>query len=442
MKLFGTDGVRGKPGVYPLTPDIIEKIGYFSAKTTGAKNILLGKDTRESSDNIELSLLAGLKKAGCRVIRLGIITTPGVSYLTRDKADLGIVITASHNPYYENGIKFFLRDGEKLSDEVGKRIEAAIENRTQSLRTKGQNGRVEDGRFLVGDYKKFLKGVVKTSLSGLRVVVDCANGSGYEIFPDVLSSLGVDVIPFGNSPNGKNINKKCGSLYPEEASRLVVSSYANLGLCLDGDGDRLIAIDEKGDIKDGDFTLGIFASYFKERGILENNIVVGTKMANMGLEAYLKALDIRLIRADVGDRWVYNEMEKSKATLGGEPSGHIIFSKYLKTGDGILTGLLLMEVIKEKGALSSLKRFNPYPSITINVKVREKPDISNIPFLSMAIKEAETLLSPFGRIFIRYSGTEDYIRIMVEGKDNNLIKEIGDRLSMIVKKSIGAINKV
>lgn len=433
MKLFGTDGIRGKPGFYPLLPDIIEKIGYFSSKITKAKNVLLGKDTRESSNEIEIHLIEGLKKAGCNVFKLGVITTPAVSYLTKNKGDLGITITASHNPYYENGIKFFLGDGCKMSDEIGEEIEDRIQNRERKRLQK--YGSCKDAGYLVKDYKEFLKDA-GVSLSGLKVVVDTACGSGYEIFPDVLKSLGCEVIAIFNNPDGRNINEKCGALYPEEAARIVVSEKADIGLCLDGDGDRLIAIDEEGNIFDGDFLLGAFASYFKEKGILKNNIVVTTQMANMALYFYLKSLGIELIRADVGDRWVYEKMKENKAILGGEPSGHIIFSEYLPTGDGILTSLNLMEIMKEKGALSSLRGYRPYPLITINIKVKDKPPLSTIPKLSEAIAEGEALLSPFGRIFVRYSGTEPVLRIMIEGRDENLIKEIGDRLTDVVRESV------
>lgn len=433
MKLFGTDGIRGRPGFYPLLPDLIEKIGYSAPYVTKAKEVILGKDTRESSCEIEISLIKGLKMAGCKVFNVGIITTPAVSYLAKNKGCLGIVITASHNPYYENGIKFFTKDGCKISDEIGERIESSLQNIEEIIE---YNGSCCDASYLIKDYKEFLKGSV-SPLPKLKVVVDCSNGSGYKIFPEILKELDMDVIPIFNSPNGRNINEKCGSLYPEEASKVVVKEKANLGLSLDGDGDRLIAIDENGKIFDGDFMMALFASYFKEKGILKNNVVVGTQMNNMALFSYLKGIDIKLIRADVGDRWVYEEMERQGAILGGEPSGHIIFSEYSKTGDGILTALKLMEVIKEKGALSSLRKFEPYPLITMNIRVSEKPDISKIPKFSDAISEARAMLSPFGRIFVRYSGTEPLLRIMVEGKDSNLIKEIANRLSEIVRESIG-----
>lgn len=433
MKLFGTDGIRGKPGLYPLTSDLIERIVYNTSKITGAKEVLLGKDTRLSSQELEMHIIKGLKMAGCKVFNLGTTTTPSVSYLAKHKGALGIVITASHNPYYENGIKFFTKNGCKMSDELGKKIEESIQNQGEIIE---YNGSLKDASYLLKDYKAFLKGVV-SPFSRLKVVVDCSNGSGYEIFPEILRDLKINLIPIFNSPNGRNINEKCGSLYPEEACRVVLEEKANIGLCLDGDGDRLIAIDENGAIFNGDFMLGLFASYFKEKGILKNNVVVGTHMANMALSSYLKELDINFTLTDVGDKYVYNEMKKQGAILGGEPSGHIIFSEYLPTGDGILTSLKLMEVIKEKGSLSSLRKFEPYPSITMNIRIREKPDISQIPKFSEAIRKGGACLLPFGRILVRYSGTEPILRIMIEGKDITLIKEIGNRLSQIVKENIG-----
>jgi phosphoglucosamine mutase len=417
MKLFGTDGVRARPGEFPLIPEVIRKIGYLAGALTEADRVIVGMDTRSSSLQIEEALISGIAAAGVKVLRVGVVTTPGICYIGRKMKALSAVITASHNPYYENGIKFFSADGYKLSEEIEREIERKIEG----CKVKDGKSKIEKREELVEDYRAFLK-KRGCSLSGLKIVADCANGAGYKIFPEVLRELSADVIEIGTEPDGVNINKKCGALYPERMAD-VVRKMADVGFSLDGDGDRVIAADRK-QIYDGDQIMAIFANHF---GV---NKVVATEMSNIGLEKALRASQIELIRTDVGDRWVAQKMKEENALLGGEQSGHIILAEHTTTGDGILTALFFLKVLRERGSVAGL-RFTPSPQVTVNVEVPEKPPLSEIPGLVEKIEEKKAELSEKGRVFVRYSGTEMCIRIMVEAESP---EEIAEDIAEVVRR--------
>jgi phosphoglucosamine mutase len=447
-KLFGTDGIRGEANVFPMLPEIALQVGraigyLFKNHNIYFSKVLIGKDTRLSGYIFESSLVAGLCSMGVSTFLVGPLPTPAVAFLNKDmRADAGVMISASHNPYYDNGIKIFDKNGYKLPDELEEKIEKLIFDETFSTKRclKNELGKAYRIKDAPGRYAVHLKSVVPPYLNfeGLKVVIDCANGAAYQIGPQILEELGAEVISIGCSPNGININENCGALYPEKTKELVMQSKAHLGIALDGDGDRIVVIDEKGNQIDGDDILALFALDFKNRNILLNNTVVGTIMNNLGLEKFLEKQGISFVRTSVGDRYVLMKMKELGSILGGETSGHIIFLDKATTGDGLLTGIRLISLIKEKGKpLSELiPLFEKFPQVIINVKVKEKKPVEEIEGLEEKIKLAKSKIGKRGRIIIRPSGTEPKYRIMVEGDKKELIEEIAKELADYIKQKL------
>jgi phosphoglucosamine mutase len=445
-KLFGTDGVRGIANK-DLTPEFAYKIGragaYILTEESQGK-ILIGKDTRASGDMLEAALTAGFCSMGLDVISLGVIPTPAVAYLTRKyRALAGVVISASHNPGEYNGIKFFNYEGLKLPDEVEDKIEDIILNDKEiDIRPiKDKIGRVYIEDNGARDYKEFLKSSISMDLSGLTIAMDLGHGALYKIGPEIIKELGANVIAINTSPNGININDKCGSTNPSIIQQLVLDTKADIGLSFDGDADRIIAIDEKGRIVDGDHILAICGTDLKNKGKLKNNTVVGTVMTNMGLDVYLKENDMNIVKTTVGDRYILEEMLKSGYSLGGEQSGHIIFLDYNTTGDGLATGLHLLEVLKQSN--KSLSELNDvmknYPQVLINAKVDNelKYKYMDNSEIKAEIEKIEMRFKGDGRVVIRPSGTEPLVRVMIEGKDQEEITNIAQNLANFIEERIG-----
>lgn len=445
-KLFGTDGVRGIANV-DLTPELAYQIGragaYILAQNKKGK-ILVGKDTRASGDMLEAALTAGICSMGLDVISLGIIPTPAVAFLTRKyEALAGVVISASHNPGEYNGIKFFNIDGLKLPDEVEEKIEDIILNKNEiDVRPiKNQVGRVYIEENGTRDYKEFLKSIIKVNLTGITVAMDCGHGALYKIGPETIKELGGKVIVVNNNPDGMNINKNCGSTNPGIVQQLVVDEKADIGLSFDGDADRIIAVDEKGVIIDGDHILAICGTYLKDNGRLKNNTIVGTIMTNMGLDVYLDENNMNIVKTKVGDRYILEEMLESGYVLGGEQSGHIIFLDYNTTGDGLATGLHLLEVMKITGKpMSELNNLmKNYPQVLINAKVDNayKYNYLENSEIKAEIEKIESLFHGEGRVVIRPSGTEPLVRVMIEGKNQEEITRIAQQLADFIEVRIG-----
>jgi len=449
-KLFGTDGVRGKANVWPMTTEIVMQLGkslaYVIKKHSHRHKVVVGKDTRLSGYMIETALTAGICSMGVDVLLIGPLPTPGIAFLTTNmRADAGVVISASHNPYDDNGIKFFGRDGYKLPDETEAEIEELVLGKNDDIDTIrpvateiGKAFRIDDaiGRYVVFLKNTFPKGML---LDGIKMALDCAHGAAYKVAPIVFSELGASLSLIGVRPDGVNINHKCGALHPEVIAQEVKESGANLGLALDGDGDRAILIDEKGNIVDGDKVLAICANYMRKHNQLKNNTVVGTVMSNFGLELCLEERGIKLMRTRVGDRYVTEALRDGYSNLGGEPSGHVIFLDHHTTGDGILTALQILAIMMlENKPLSELAAImEPVPQQLINVRVKEKPPLENIPAIKTVVKRAEDVLKGKGRIVLRYSGTEPVARVMVEGTDANLVEKLAADIAEEVEKSIG-----
>ncbi len=445
-KLFGTDGIRGEANVYPMLPEIALKLGRaigYLFKDRASQKVIIGKDTRLSGYIFESALVAGLCSMGVSVGLLGPLPTPAIAFLTKDmRAEAGIVISASHNPYYDNGIKIFNSLGFKLSDEKELEIEKLIfdpefEKERKFREEIGRAFRIKDA---VGRYAVYLKSVVPAHINfeGLKVVIDCANGAAYHIGPLVLSELGAEVICMGCSPNGLNINQNCGALYPEGLREKVVQTNADIGIALDGDADRIVVVNEKGELLDGDDLIATFALNLKEKGLLKANTVVGTIMSNLGLEKFLKTHSIEFRRTPVGDRYVTMELLKIGGVLGGETSGHIIFLDKATTGDGLLTALRLISLMKEKEkSLSEIvPGFIKYPQITKNVKVKQKFPVEQIPGLPELIKKAEDSLK-IGRIIVRPSGTEPKYRITIETDDSTKAETLAEEIASFIQKKLG-----
>ena len=447
-KLFGTDGVRGTANVHPMTTEMAMRIGRAAAyvfKNSGARHrIVIGKDTRVSGYMLESALTSGICSMGVDVLLVGPLPTPGIAFITRSlRADAGVVISASHNPFEDNGIKFFSRDGLKLPDEQELRMEELISSgEIDHIRpTKEEVGkafRIDDA---VGRYIEFVKSTFPKgmTLEGMKIVMDCANGAAYKVTPLVLRELGAEVFVLNDKPNGTNINAGCGSLHPEVIQQAVVEQCADIGIAHDGDADRVIFCDEKGREFDGDKVLALCAIDMKKRKALARNTVVATVMSNLGLELALKKAGISLVRTAVGDRYVVEEMLKEGYNLGGEQSGHIVFMDYNTTGDGVITALQALSIMKRsRKKLSELaKVMTTYPQVLVNVKVREKRDIMEVPVLAKKIMEAQTSLDGTGRLLIRYSGTEPKLRIMAEGKDRVLIEAMVNNIAEAVRAEIG-----
>ncbi|QDY69119.1 phosphoglucosamine mutase [Qingshengfaniella alkalisoli] len=440
--LFGTDGVRGQANTYPMTADLALKLGaaagrYFRRDGQNQHRVVIGKDTRLSGYMLENALTAGLTSTGMNVLLLGPVPTPAVGLLTHSmRADLGIMITASHNPSTDNGIKFFGPDGFKLSDAAEAEIEALILGDIQPAQPQniGRAKRIDDGRSRYVEYVKttFPNGL---RLNGLKIVVDCANGAAYKAAPEVLWELGADVIPVGVSPDGTNINKGVGSTAPGAASAAVREHGADIGLCFDGDADRLIVLDENGVEADGDQIMALLACRWADEGRLNDRTLVTTVMSNLGLEQHLAAKDIRLERTPVGDRYVVEAMRKGGFNMGGEQSGHIVMTDYGTTGDGLIAGLqVLAELVRTSKKTSELTQvFKPCPQLLKNVRFQLGQDPLESQMVVAAIKNAETRLDGQGRLLIRKSGTEPLIRVMAEAEDRALLGEIVDGLVAVVE---------
>ena len=434
-KYFGTDGIRGRANEFPMTAESALKIGmaagqYFKNNTKKVNRVVIGKDTRLSGYMFENALTSGLTSMGMNVLLLGPVPTPAVGILTPSmRADLGIMISASHNPHEDNGIKFFGPDGFKLSDEAEQNIEELIgkDLRNVGLTDIGRAKRIEDGLFRYVERVKssFPSGM---RLDGMKVVIDCANGAGYRAAPEVLWELGADVIPVGVNPNGLNINKNCGSTNPQIAAEAVVSHGADVGICLDGDADRIILIDSEGNIADGDQIMGVIASRWFEDGLLTGSGIATTVMSNLGLERFLKQRGISMERTQVGDRYVVEHMRKSGFNLGGEQSGHIILSDFSTTGDGLIAGLqFLAEIIRsERGSKDLARIFEPVPQLLKNASYKAGSDPLSKPNVVKAIKAAELKLQNNGRLLIRKSGTEPLIRVMAESEDEEKMTKAVD----------------
>lgn len=445
MKLFGTDGIRGRINRFPMTPENVLRIGMAAAKVLrkehGRNMVLIGKDTRLSGYMIESALTSGICSMGMNVTLTGPVPTPAVAFLTKAlRLDAGIVISASHNLFEDNGIKFFSSDGFKLPDEIEKRIEDLViddglGHRRPSGGDIGRAYRLEDA---TGRYIEYVKSTIPRggTLEGLKVVVDCANGAAYKVTPLVLRELGAEVIAINDEPDGININAGCGSLYMQGLCEAVKSHKAHAGIAHDGDADRTLMCDEYGNIIDGDKMLGILALQTKRENRLKNNAVVSTVMSNLGLENYLASHGIALLRTKVGDRFVVEKMIEGGFTLGGEPSGHIIRLDYNTTGDGPITALDILYLMKKKNAeLSALAAdIRLYPQILLNVPVDKKTDIRSHPEITDAVKDAEGRLHGKGRIIVRPSGTEHKIRVMIESEDRRLAEKTAKDIVRVIEK--------
>jgi phosphoglucosamine mutase len=447
-KFFGTDGIRGVAGKSPLDPETMVRLGKALAKVLltnpGKHRVLIGKDTRLSGYMLETSLCAGIVAMGADVLLCGPIPTPAVAYLTRSmRADAGVVISASHNSFEDNGIKIFAHDGYKLPDALEAQIEEILLSPDISSAIAGsdQIGKATRINDAIGRYTVYLKSYFsrEVSLEGLKVGFDGAHGAGYLVGPQVLLELGAEVVSRGVSPNGKNINDGYGSLHPEEIAKVVVAQKLDIGICLDGDGDRCILVDEKGTVHDGDTLLAICALDMKERGALKNDLLVATVMSNLGLEILMKERGINYMTAPVGDRYVLEMMKASGAEVGGEQSGHMIFLQESTTGDGLLTALHVLEIMKRKGKkLSELaSSFVRYPQVLINIPVREKIPFEKIPVFSDLLQAKQKEIGSQGRILVRYSGTEVKARVMVEHRDPATCAKYAQELATSLKSSIG-----
>ena len=435
-KYFGTDGIRGRVGEAPITPEFVMRLGFAAGKvfaSQGKRKILIGKDTRISGYMFESALEAGLSAAGVDSWLLGPMPTPGIAYLTRTfHADAGIVISASHNPYYDNGIKFFSADGSKLDDETEDAIEALLDQPMDIVESDqlGRARRIEDA---AGRYVEFCKSTVfGLSLKGMRIVLDCAHGATYQIAPLVFDELGADVVTIGNEPDGLNINEKVGSTSPKALQAKVVELRADLGIAFDGDGDRVVMVDHEGELVDGDELIYMIARNQYDQDTLQGG-VVGTLMTNLGMELALKDLDIPFVRANVGDRYVMQQLQDHNWALGGENSGHILCLNATTTGDGIVAALQVLQALQAHGKkLHDYKKgMTKLPQVMKNVKVVDKSVVESVEIIE-AVKQAEEEFAGRGRILLRPSGTEPVVRVMAEGEDESLVNALVDRLVDVV----------
>jgi phosphoglucosamine mutase len=447
-KLFGTDGVRGVANLEPMTSETAMKLGraaaYLFKRRSGRHQIVIGKDTRLSGYMLESALTSGICSMGVDVLLVGPMPTPAIAFLTRSlRADAGVMISASHNPYQDNGIKFFSNDGFKLPDDVEARIEALIvSNEIEHLRPTadevGKAYRIDDAE---GRYIEFVKRSLPRDLDfqGLRVVVDCANGAAYKVSPKVLRELGATVFVIADKPDGTNINADCGAVYPDRLRQAVLEHQAHIGIAHDGDADRAVFVCERGTIVDGDHAMAALALDLHARGQLKRETVVGTVMSNFGLELALGKAGISLVRTPVGDRYLLERMVAEGYTLGGEQSGHLIFLDHNTTGDGLVSGLQVLALMKRTGqSLSQLAGcMSAVPQVLLNVQVKQKPELNALPDVQRAIRDGEKRLDGTGRVLVRYSGTEPLIRIMVEGQQQGLIQAIAEDLAGIFRATLG-----
>lgn len=449
-KLFGTDGIRGKAGEFPMTPDLVVKLGqalgtllHRQKKHNDPVKVVIGKDTRISGYMVEQALASGLNSVGVYVQLIGPMPTPGIGFLAQNmRASAGIIISASHNPYSDNGIKIFGPDGYKISDGFELEIEKMIFNEDLNKHLVenefiGRTKRIDDaaGRYIVYAKNTF---PLDLTLEGVRIVLDCANGAAYKVAPMVLEELGAEVITVNKEPNGFNINSKSGAMFPEALCEAVKTYRADLGMALDGDADRIILVDNKGVVVDGDAILALSALHLKSVGLLADNKVIATKMSNLALDECLNENGIEVIRVAVGDKNVVKAMRELNVKLGGEQSGHIIFLDHSTTGDGVVAALKVLEVMKRQNkTLSELSSIlKPYPQVKINVKVKNKIPLDEIVGYSDLQKKQEKILGTQGRILVRYSGTENLARVLVEGKDKSQIAGIAKEFEVFLKENL------
>jgi phosphoglucosamine mutase len=465
-KLFGTDGMRGEAGRFPLDAQTMRTAGmslahHLATRIGHAPLIIVGRDTRESGEWIESAFMDGARAAGAVCESAGVITTPGVAFLTRAlPADAGVVVSASHNPFHDNGIKIFAPTGRKLDDATERRIEADIyqahgedrdkrdeshtpENRAEISAQKsevpedaGQSALALQERYLDYLSEEVAAGL---RLDGLRLVVDCANGAASQLAPALFTRLGAQVFAVGNAPDGRNINHECGSLYVERLREKVVAEGASLGVAFDGDADRALFVDGRGQVVDGDATLWVMAKSFQTRGELDGGQIVATVMSNIGLELALKSCDIKMLRTDVGDKYVLEELLRTGASLGGEQSGHIIFPRVSLAGDGMMTTLFLLRAMTEAGrSLEELNAgFTRYPQLLINVRVDEKRPFQEVAEIAEEARRTEAALAGQGRLLLRYSGTEPLARIMIEGQLQDEIEHLAQNLASVIRGALG-----
>ena len=446
-RLFGTDGIRGVANEEPLTPDLAFRVGRELVATLQAEHgadrvrVVIGRDTRRSGPLLESALVGGLLSAGADCYAVGVLPTPGIAYLTRRlEAHGGIVLSASHNPFEDNGIKLFSAEGTKFPDAWEDEIERRLSGRDQAPRARGaQVGELIAYARAESDYVEFLCRCFPLDLSKLTVALDCAHGATYRVAPRVFRRLGARVLTTGARPDGTNINAGVGALYPEVLQRKVRASGASAGFAFDGDGDRLISVDGTGEIRDGDFALAIAGRHLAARGRLKGNVIVTTVMANLGLDQALHTAGIRVVKTQVGDRYVYEEMQKLGANVGGEQSGHLLFLDHAPAGDGILSALVLLSVAVETGEpLAALAGcLSKFPQVLLNVPVRSKPPIESLAGLGERAAAFEKEMNGHGRILLRYSGTEPLARVMVEGPDGARIRAMAEELAALIKQQIG-----
>jgi phosphoglucosamine mutase len=457
-KLFGTDGMRGEAGRFPLDAPTVRIAGRSlarhlaerSERSRAAPRIVTGRDTRESGAWIEDEFIAGARESGAEVQSAGVITTPGVAYLARVlPADAGVVISASHNPYQDNGIKIFSPSGRKLDDATERLIEADIEAQGGAFTAVQASPPMppvdaELERHASALRARYLDFLVKEigqglSLEGFRLVADCANGAAYELAPALFERLGARVIALNDTPDGRNINRDCGSLHIEGLRGRVIEEHASLGVAFDGDADRALFVDARGSFVDGDATLWVMAKYLDERARLDGKMVVSTVMSNLGLEMALRSKGLRLVRADVGDKYVLEELLRTGAAIGGEQSGHLIFPRLSLAGDGMMTTLCVLRAMRESGSqLEELTEgFTRYPQVLVNVRVREKRPFEEVEEIARAAHETEGQLGESGRLLLRYSGTEPLARVMIEGERQDLIERYANDLASVIETALG-----
>jgi phosphoglucosamine mutase len=444
MKLFGTDGIRGKAGQAPLEPETVGRVGAALVKTMIANDpshrmrYVIGRDTRESGTWIEEELARGLTAEGASVVSAGVVPTPAIAYLARTEGfDAGIVISASHNPYEDNGIKVFGGSGTKITEQLEASVETMVANDWWSV--PDQPGKIER-HDLSSHYVQHLREIMKSAgpLTGTHIVVDCANGATVPIAPKLFRFLGFNVQTIGTSPDGRNINLNCGSTHLDGLSKAVVASKARLGIAFDGDGDRALFVDHTGRIVDGDAVLLMSAIYLQERDRLPGSAVVATVMSNIGLEIALRDRGIELVRTAVGDKYVMEEMVKRGFALGGEQSGHVIYSEHLFTGDGLATALNVLRIMADTGKelFELAGQLVTYPQVLVNVRVRQRTDLSTVPAIATTMKKVEEGLAGNGRLLVRYSGTEPLLRIMLEGQNDQQIRGWADEIAGVVREHL------
>ncbi|MGJ8695502.1 MAG: phosphoglucosamine mutase [Verrucomicrobiaceae bacterium] len=439
-ELFGTDGIRGVANEYPITPEIALRVGRAVARVLKARKVVIGRDTRASGPMLESALTSGLVSDGADVISVGGVPTPAIPFLIKElEADAGVMLTASHNPFTDNGIKIFGGDGYKLNNDLELAVESLILGERLQPQAVNVGGVVHlsDGIDRFVEFTK--KAVGEISLEGLKIVMDCAHGAGYAAAPRILRELGAEVVAFGDAPNGRNINEGCGSMHPAKAVDLVRGYGADIGICLDGDADRVLFLDEEGEVINGDRILCLCAKEMHKRGKLKGGALVATVMSNLGLRDSLEKDGIQLELTGVGDRLVLERMRERNLSLGGENSGHIIFADFATTGDGILSALMVLSFMRESGKkLSELVDcMSEYPQKMINIPVKKKPPLEEVPSIVEAMKSAELALGSLGRILVRYSGTEKKLRVLVEAKDAQLAEFHCKAIVAAAERAIG-----